>query len=85
MNLPPEFLQQLGAAIRMYRKSAGLTQAELAEAAGVTRRFLQELENARSDISLGTLYKLSRSMDTSLTALCAEIERSLNENLPSGE
>lgn len=37
----------LGSAVRLRRKSAGLTQAELAEVAGVGKRFLSELERGK--------------------------------------
>lgn len=39
---------QLGAAIRGARQQAGLTQAELAERAGVSRRWLLMLENGKA-------------------------------------
>jgi len=35
----------LGAAIRHFRKEAGMTQAELAERAGLNRTYLSNLEN----------------------------------------
>ena len=37
----------LGAAIRHYRKQAGLSQAELAERAGINRTYLSALEQGR--------------------------------------
>jgi HTH-type transcriptional regulator / antitoxin HipB len=36
--------ESLGLAIRHYRKEAGLTQAELAQLAGIQRTYLTELE-----------------------------------------
>ena len=77
MNVPNQFNQCLGETIRAGRKQAGLNQTALAEKAGVTRRFIQELENGRSDISLQTLYRLSRAMETTLDALTAQVETSL--------
>lgn len=74
MNVPPQFNQCLGDAVRANRKQAGLNQSALAEKAGVTRRFIQELENGRSDISLQTLYRLSRAMGASLDSLTVQIE-----------
>lgn len=35
----------LGLALRHFRKEAGFTQAELAEAAGIQRTYLSKLEN----------------------------------------
>lgn len=77
MNVPPQFNQCLGNTIRTNRKAAKLNQNQLAEAAGLTRRFIQELENGRSDISMQTLYKLARAMGTSLDAIAAEMESCL--------
>lgn len=77
MNIPSQFNQCLGDTVRAMRKQAGLNQSALAENAGVTRRFIQELENGRSDISLQTLYRLSRAMETSLVSLTMQIEEAL--------
>ena len=44
MSRPVADVKALGAAIRMHRSTRGWTQAELAERAGVSRRFVSELE-----------------------------------------
>jgi transcriptional regulator with XRE-family HTH domain len=49
----------------------------LAERAGVTRRFIQELENGRSNISLHTLMRLSAALGMTLSDMCAQIETAL--------
>ena len=77
MNVPPQFNQCLGNIVRANRKASGLNQNQLADAAGLTRRFIQELENGRSDISLQTLYKLSRAMGTTLEVISREVEECL--------
>ena len=60
----------------------GISQMILAEKAGVTRRFIQEVENGRSDISLQTLVRLAAAMDMSLAEVCGQIERAMStENL----
>ncbi|MDR1236682.1 MAG: helix-turn-helix domain-containing protein [Propionibacteriaceae bacterium] len=41
-------VQQLGAAVRQARLDARLTQAELAERAGVSRRWLSMVENGQN-------------------------------------
>ncbi len=43
----------LSAFVKHKRNMAGLTQLELAEKAGVGLRFLRELEQVKSQISLG--------------------------------
>lgn len=81
MSSNPEFNQYIGNVIRTNRKRAAISQAVLAERAGVTRRFIQELENGRSDISLHTLFRLAFALETSLGKLCLEIDGSI-KNLP---
>jgi len=49
----------------------------LAERAGLTRRFIQEVENGRSDVSLQTLIRLAMAMDMSLTEVCSQIEQAM--------
>ena len=68
------FNKSLGNAIRANRQREDISQETLAERAGVTRRFIQELENGRSNISMQTLYALSQALNTSLTDICTQIE-----------
>ena len=51
-GLPIKTGQELGAALRMARKALGLTQAELALAAGVGLRFVVELEAGKPTVRL---------------------------------
>ena len=74
MNVPANFNECLGNAVRAYRKQAGLSQAGLAEKAGLTRRFIQELENGRSDVSLQTLYRLTAAMEMRVPVFLAGVE-----------
>jgi len=57
-----------------------ISQAVLAGRAGVTRRFIQEVENGRSDISLQTLIRVATAMDMSLTEICGQIERAMTSD-----
>jgi transcriptional regulator with XRE-family HTH domain len=77
MDSFPIFYRCLGEILRENRKRAALSQAALAERAGVTRRFIQELENGRSDISLKTLFALSNALETNVASICAQIETAL--------
>ena len=72
--------RHLGEVINTNRKAATISQAVLAERAGVTRRFIQELENGRSDVSLQTLFRLALALGVSLT----EISRQIEEVMRSG-
>jgi len=64
----------LSETIRTTRKRAAISQMVLAERAGVTRRFIQELENGRSDVSLQTLLRLSAAMETTVSDVCRQLE-----------
>ena len=72
-----ESCQHLGNTIRENRRRLAVSQAVLAERAGVTRRFIQEVENGRSDISLQTLIRLAAALDMTLTELCRQFEQAM--------
>src|SRR5512133_1913063 len=48
----------IGEIIRDERKSARMTQEELAKRTGTRKSFISRIENGHSDIQLSTLYKL---------------------------
>ena len=48
----------VGPAIRKYREQAGLTQAELAELAGINRTYLSNLEQGRETEQLRRILRL---------------------------
>jgi len=57
----------LGDAIRHYRTEAGLTQAQLAEAAGLQRSYLSELENGKETEQLKRVFHLLRQLGVRMT------------------
>jgi len=57
----------LGDAIRHYRSVAGLTQAELAEATGLQRSYLSELENGKETEQLARLLRVLRLLGVRMT------------------
>jgi HTH-type transcriptional regulator / antitoxin HipB len=57
----------LGDAIRHYRSEAGLTQAELAEATGLQRSYLSELENGKETEQLTRLLRVFRRLGVRMT------------------
>jgi transcriptional regulator with XRE-family HTH domain len=69
--------RDVGAFIRDARRARGLTQAELADAAGVTRRWLSSIEGggkprAELGLILATLNALQVDLDASLDRLGEE-------------
>lgn len=61
-NSDPDFKRneryKIGEIIRSQRKSAGLTQEQLAAKCGTTRNYISRIENDRSDLELNTLRKI---------------------------
>jgi HTH-type transcriptional regulator / antitoxin HipB len=52
----------LGTAIRDYRKAARLTQAQLAEMAGIQRSYLSELEAGKETEQLKRVFRILRML-----------------------
>ena len=59
-------VRELGAGLRAARKSLGLTQADLALAAGVGLRFVVELEAGKSTVQLGLALRVIDTLGKSL-------------------
>jgi len=62
-------LDQVGARLRARRQEWGLTQAELAQRAGVSPRFLVQLEKGEGNISVGRLAEVCTALELSLSEL----------------
>ena len=58
---------QFGQEVRRLRESAGFTQAQLAEQAGVSRRWIGRLERGHTGAELDNIMRLTRALDLSLT------------------
>lgn len=57
----------LGDAIRHYRTETGLTQAQLAEMAGLQRSYLSELETGKETEQLKRILRLLRQLGVRMT------------------
>jgi transcriptional regulator with XRE-family HTH domain len=57
----------LGDAIRHYRTAAGLTQAQLAEKAGLQRSYLSELEGGKETEQLKRVLRILRQLGVRMT------------------
>ena len=66
---------QLGKKIRDLRLRRGMTVQQLAEATGLSKGFISQVENSRTSPSLATLQDLARSLETSVAYLVVEEER----------
>jgi transcriptional regulator with XRE-family HTH domain len=59
----------LGARLKHHRQLAGLSLRELARQLGVSPSFVSQLENAKSQPSVATLYSISQLLDVSIDEL----------------
>jgi transcriptional regulator with XRE-family HTH domain len=57
----------LGTAIRHYRQAAGLTQAELAERAGLNRTYLSDLEQGRQTEQVRRILRVLKQLGVRMT------------------
>lgn len=57
----------LGDAIRHYRTEAGLTQAQLAELAGLQRSYLSEMETGKETEQLKRVFRVLRQLGVRMT------------------
>lgn len=68
-----------GVRLRERRRAAGLTQEGLAEACGLSAKFVAHLERAERQPSLHTLLRIGRGLGVPAADLVAEVERDLSE------
>ncbi|MGH3197626.1 MAG: helix-turn-helix domain-containing protein [Streptosporangiaceae bacterium] len=57
----------LGAAIRHYREQAGISQAELAERAGLNRTYLSDLERGKETEQVKRIFRVLRQLGVRMT------------------
>jgi transcriptional regulator with XRE-family HTH domain len=55
-------IERMAKRLKQLREERDLSQATLAEKAGISRTYLARLETARQDPTLGTLTKLARAL-----------------------
>ncbi|MEJ2027199.1 MAG: helix-turn-helix domain-containing protein [Limibacillus sp.] len=67
-----EFLGRVGARVRSARTRLGMSRKMLAQASGVSERYLAQLENGAGNISILLLRQLSQAMSVPLGDLIAE-------------
>ncbi len=61
---------QIGLLIKQARKSRGVTQEKLAEAADISEKYLSSVENGKeSNISMGYILAIALALDISLLKL----------------
>ena len=71
MNYEVNIYEQVAMNIKKYRRMAGMTQAELAEAIGVSHEFIRRIESKKrkKTFSFQTLWNISKVLNVSLDKL----------------
>lgn len=64
-----QLIKHIGVQIRLARKNAGLTQEKLAEKAGITQKYLSNLESGRNGVTITNLRNISRLLSVSMDTL----------------
>jgi transcriptional regulator with XRE-family HTH domain len=65
-----------GAAIRRRRQKLGLSQEDFADQAGIHRTYISSIELGKVKISIYVAQQLAAALDTPLSRIWREIERS---------
>lgn len=80
-KMKQEFLcESFGAIVKSARLRKGLTQYQLAEAAGIGRRFIQGVENGHHEAKISTLFSIANAMEISPMILIGELEYAVRNN-----
>ena len=73
---PPEILDRIGRRVRARRQVLGLTIRNLAESAGISPRFLSNVEAGSGNIAVGRLERIARALGVELSSLVRPRRRS---------
>jgi transcriptional regulator with XRE-family HTH domain len=82
MNDHGSFYRQVGELIRAKRKDCGLSQEGLAEAIGLKRPSMSNIEKGRQNILLHTLYDIAETLGTTVDALLPKRSVAESNTLP---
>jgi transcriptional regulator with XRE-family HTH domain len=63
-----QHLQAFGARLRAIRRARDLTQDQVAERAGSKREYVSDIERGKINITLGTVFRLARALNTDAAA-----------------
>jgi transcriptional regulator with XRE-family HTH domain len=67
--VPDEEMRRVGDRIRREREKAGLSLAQLSDAAGLSKAYLQKVETAGTNPSLGVLGQIADALDVTVADL----------------
>ncbi|HEY9683555.1 MAG TPA: helix-turn-helix transcriptional regulator [Drouetiella sp.] len=73
----PELLRAVGNTIANRRQFLALTQQQLAQAVGIHRTYLSDIEQGKRNISIGTLHEIAIRLETSSAAILRQADKEL--------
>jgi transcriptional regulator with XRE-family HTH domain len=65
----------LGKVLAKCRITAGISQEELADRAGIHRTYVSQIERGLKSPTLAVLFKISKALDTTASSLITEVEK----------
>ena len=72
---PEKLLAAFGAAVRRLRVERRLSQEGLAEAAGIHRTYIGDVERGRRNVSLVNIVRIADALSIDTASLMAEMDR----------
>jgi len=76
--------QELAGIIRMHRKAAGLSRAQLSEMAGVGKTVIYDIEKGKESIQLDTLRKILRVLNIKIVLTSPLMDNLVNKDNEKG-
>ena len=78
--------ETVGAAIRELRQRDGLTIAQIAEKAGISRGMLSKIENGHTSAGMDTLARIARALGVSMSMLFSKYDATAShaQHIPKG-
>lgn len=74
-------LSELGKKIRLLRTQLGISQVQLADSAGMSQRYLSEIEAGKHNVSITFLDALAKRLSISLPELVAGESKALKDDV----
>ena len=85
ISQPHRVDRHVGALIRAKRKAVGVSQAELAQALGLTFQQVQKYERGTNRVSSSKLYEIAQKLDTPLSSFFEGLDHPAGGQSVSGE
>ncbi|MFV8829519.1 helix-turn-helix domain-containing protein [Alkalihalobacterium sp. APHAB7] len=67
--------------IKLIRETNRMTQQKLAEEAGLSIRYIIDIEGGKRNVTIDVLYNLARALNTSPSAILNEVDIRIREDL----